>query len=391
MTIKGAKLEEMVRAYFDEPGSFAVRGAAYKYEGTKITDVDVWVYRRSATGIRTRCIVDIKDRRSPKTYERILWVRGMQLALNCDQAFVATTNASRLVTAFARRHGVVVLPKVFLASRRVDDRDERLALEDFAQNMAAYQEHKLDGDWVKRIYDSKAALISLSGYRAFNKALVEFRFFGERASTRQYQQEQVTRGLYMMAAVACIALDSALVDVVYADERSRYRAIADGVTYGEVGDAGVRSNVADVLNIIEGGLEDGRVVARRARELIEGQFETIRADIVAEHFARVSNCESLLEVARELDGHAHVRDWPSSRPLSTDARTVLGVLADFAQVDRRAVLNTGGGRRSETAPGSEASTDAVSQVASEPMQDVSQRELFAHQHGERGEARLGEE
>ena len=384
MTVKGSRLEEMVRAYFDEPGSFALRGVAYKYEGETITDVDVWVYRRSATGIRTRCIVDIKNRRSPKAYERILWVRGMQLALNCDQALVATTNASPLVTAFARRHDVVVLPKVFLTRRKEDiDRNERLTLEEFSQNMAEYQAHKLDGNWVKRIYDSKAALISLKGYRAFNKALVEFRFFGERAATRRYQQEQVCRGLYMTAAVACIALDSALVDVAYADERARYCAIADGVTYGEVGDVGVRSNISEVLNIIEGGLEGGRVVAKRASELIKGQFETIRADIVAEHFARVSSCESLLEVARELEGRAHVRDWPSGEPLSTDARTVLGVFADFVQVERRVVLNTGGVLRRGTTHGSGRNTEAVSQVGSEPRRDVSQRVLFADQQGKK--------
>lgn len=379
MTTKGPTLEEMARSYFDQPGSFALRSVAYRYEGAKITDIDVWVYRRAA-GIRTRCIVDIKNRRSPKAYERVSWVRGMQMALNCDQAFVATTSVSPTVAAYARKHNVGVLTKAFLTQWvKGRDSEERMTLEEFTQNMAEYRGHTLDGDWVKRIHDSKAALINPGGYRAFNKALAAFRFFAERSMTRRYQEEQVRRGMWMTAAVACIALDAAVAEIAYADERTRYATIADGVTYGDVGDSGVKSRISEVLTVIERGLENGRLVARQARDLIKGQFEMVRADVVAEHFARMSHCESLLEVARELESLAHVPHWPAAKPPSRDARVVLGVFADFVQVERRGVLDNHRTQRATGGPNPQEGNEAPSEMANAPVKETGHGPLFASQ------------
>ena len=268
MNRKGYDLEELVRMYFDRQGFFALRGISYTYETEQITDIDVWLYGRQSASVRTRAVVDVKSKRSPKAFERILWVRGMQLALGCDRAIVATTDRSARVASFARQQNVALLTKDFLGRLQAKlQMRGRMTLEQFAANVQCYSEHKQDGDWLKRISNAKSALLSLRGYRAFNAAIAEFRFFAERVETRPRHREQALRCAYLTAALACVALDSALECVVYDDQRTRQHAIARGVTYG---DASVQDNVDRVLEVIAEGIENGRVIAKRVSDALRG-------------------------------------------------------------------------------------------------------------------------
>jgi hypothetical protein len=181
----------------------------------------------------------------------------------------------------------------------------------------------------------------MQGYPAFNKAMSTFSFFAERAQTRPHHKEQALRGAFLAAALACIALDSALERVVYEDQASRYRAIADGVTYGDAGDARVQSSIKTVLEVIAKGMENGRVVSRQAQDALEKMFESVRADIIAEHFTKEHNASALFAVAKELDDCAHSVQPSKIQTLSIEAKAVLGVFADFVQASRPVLLNGG--------------------------------------------------
>src|SRR3546814_11470222 len=112
-----------------------------------------------------------------------------------------------------------------------------------------------------------------------------FRFVAERAQTRPQHKEQAVRAAYLAAALACIALDAALEHVLYEDGATRYKAIAAGVTYGDAGDAKVQKSIDTVLSVISEGMENGRVVARQAKEALDKVIESVRVDINEEHFA----------------------------------------------------------------------------------------------------------
>jgi hypothetical protein len=342
MARKGSDLEELVRAYFSRQGFFALRGTSYWFEDEEVTDIDVWLYGRQSASVRTRTIVDVKDKRSPKAFERILWARGMQLALGCDRAVVATTDGGIKIAKFAHKQKVALLTKNFLnrLQQKLETGD-RMTLEQFIGNIKQYNEHKRDGDWLRRISDAKSALISLQGYPAFNKAISGFSFFAQRAEIRPRHKEQALRGAYLTAALACIALDSALERVVYDDQASRYSAIIAGVTYGDSGDARVQSNIRTVLDVIAEGMENGRVISRQAKGALEKMFESVRADIIAEYFTKEHNAGALVAVAKELDDRAHSVDPAKIQTLSIEAKSVLGVFADFVQVKRTVLLNSG--------------------------------------------------
>ena len=336
---KGPRLEEVVRAYFALQGFFALRGVDLRFEGDMVTDIDVWLYGRPSASIRTRTIVDVKDKRSPKAFERILWTRGMQLALGCDRAVVATTYNNPKVKRFAREQGVALLHKEFLDRLRDRiDTSKRMSEEQFVELIVGYEEHKLDGDWLRTIADVRSAVVSVSGYPAFNKAMTAFRFFSERALTRSQHREQAIRSAYVSAAIACIALDSALEQSLYEGQKERYRAIADGVTYGDSRDLRTQKSIRAVLDVISSGLENGQVIARQVREEMDNLFSSVRADIVAEYFSREHNASTLFAVAKELDDGGYAPDINLLKGLSVEAKSVLGVFCDFAQVKRNSVL-----------------------------------------------------
>ena len=294
MAGKGPDLEELVRAYFDRQGFFALRGTSFRHEGEQITDIDVWLYGRHSPNVRTRIIVDVKNKRSPKAFERILWVRGIQLALGCDKAVIATTDTSKNITRFAQQQKVTVLTKNFLELLRNKlDMTDRLSLEQFTENIKRYVHHKQDGDWLKQIADTKSALVSLEGYPAFNTAMGAFGFFARRVETKLQHREQAVRGAYHTAALACIALDSALERVVYDDQTQRYRSIRDGVTYGDVGDARVQTSIESVLKVIKEGVDNGPAISRQAEEAMRRMFKEVRADIIAEHFSKGTECRCI--------------------------------------------------------------------------------------------------
>jgi hypothetical protein len=339
---KGADLEELVRAYFARQGFFALRSVSLRFEEEEVTDIDVWAYGRQAASIRTRTLIDVKDKRSPKAFERILWARGMQLALGCDRAVVATTDNSQKVVRFAQQQKVALLSRQFLDRLQGKiDLSDRLTFDQFLDGIRNYADHKHDGDWIRQISDAKSAVVSLPGYPAFNKSTAVFRFFAERVQTKPQHKEQALRCAYFAAALACIALDAGLEQVLYEESAVRYRAIAAGVTYGDVGDARVQKSIETVLSVISEGMENGRVVARQAKGALDKLFENVRADIIAEHFTKEHNASTLFAVAKELEDRAHRADSSQIQTLSTEAKSVLGVLADFAQVKRAALLTAG--------------------------------------------------
>jgi hypothetical protein len=234
---KGAELEELVRAYFARQGFFALRAVSLRFDDEEVTDIDVWLYGRQSATVRTRGLVDVKNKRSPKAFERVLWTRWMQLALGCDRAIVATTENDPKVAQFAQQQKVALLTKTFLERlERGLQLGDRLSTEEFAQNIRSYEAHKQDGDWLAVLEAAKSAVISAEGFPAFNKCMTGFQFFGGRIDTRVQHREQGLRCALETAALACIALDAALERVVFADQPERYNTIMAGVTFGDSGE-----------------------------------------------------------------------------------------------------------------------------------------------------------
>ncbi len=192
---------------------------------------------------------------------------------------------------------------------------------------------------MKQIANAKSAVVSLSPYPAFNKAISAFRFFAERAATRPQHREQALRGAYFAAALACLALDAASERLVFEEKSVRHKLLYAGVTYGDVGDGRVKSSINTVLDVIANGVKNGKVIARQTGDAIDEMFAGLRAEIIAEFFAKDENSQMLFPVARELEGKAHARSRSELTTLSLEAKSVLGVFSDFVGSKRTALFS----------------------------------------------------
>ena len=338
---KGAGLEELARTYFSRQGFVAIRSVSIRFEDEDVTDIDVWLYGRQGGAVRTRALVDIKDKKSPKAFERVMWARGMQLALGCDRAFVTTTDNSQKVARFAHQQKVSLLTAAYIRQWVGGDLlNERLSLEELHGNIQLFAGQKQDGDWIRQIAAAKSAVVSLAPFPAFNKAMSSFRFFSDRAATRPQHREQALRGAYLSAGLACVALDAALEKLAFEQSQARHQMLYAGVTFGDAGDNRVKNSIDTVLSVISKGVNNGSVIARQAADALDQMFTSVRAEIIAEFFAKEQNSIHLFPVARELEARAHARNCADLTALSVEAKAVLGVLADFIGAKRKVLLSS---------------------------------------------------
>lgn len=258
------------------------------------------------------------------------------------RAVVTTTDKNAKVSRFAQQQKVALLTAAYLR-HWVGDEDilkDRLSLEELTSNIQAYSGHKQDGDWLKQITVAKSAMASLAPYPAFNRAIASFRFFAERAATRPQYREQALRGAVLSAALACVALDAALERLAFEEPKARYRLLYEGVTYGDAGDNRVQKSIDTVLSVIARGVNNGKVIARQAGDALEEMFSSVRAEIIAEFFAKEQHSSHIFPVARELEFRAHARDRADLTGLSIEAKSVIGVFADFIGAKRIALLSS---------------------------------------------------
>jgi hypothetical protein len=75
------------------------------------TDIDIWGIRFFPPMAHSLAVVDCKDKgKRSKTYERILWAKGMAAYVSADQVYVAPPKATWRTIDFGRRGGVHVMP-----------------------------------------------------------------------------------------------------------------------------------------------------------------------------------------------------------------------------------------------------------------------------------------
>lgn len=334
-TTKGPALEELVRAYFARQGFFVLRSVPYRFDDEDVTDLDVWLYARQAASVRIRAVVDVKNKKTPKAFERVLWVKGLQQTMKCDRALIATTDASPALLRFAKSQNIAVLSKNFLEklSKKLD-MHERLTFEGFIEQIQTNPAMKQDGDWLKILGDAKSSIASMAGFPAFNKAMFAFRFFAERAEVRIQHKDSALRCALLTAALACIALDVGLEPFVFGDIEQRRAGLNEGVMFGDSGDGRVQFSIDAAIDALSEGLLNGRAVAAQAREQLQKRLADIRAEVIAEYFMREHNAQHLFNVARELEEAAHTVGEISNLSLSLEAKSVLGVFADFVNVKR---------------------------------------------------------
>jgi len=111
LTKIGDKLELRGAAYFQAHGYLVRRSVSLAVAaGTAdATDIDLLAIRFSVPLAEERLVADCKDRRKPKPFERILWVRGLASFANAGKAIVVLPRSVWQAREFANQGGVEII------------------------------------------------------------------------------------------------------------------------------------------------------------------------------------------------------------------------------------------------------------------------------------------
>jgi hypothetical protein len=331
---RGAHTEEALRWYFAQRGYFVVRGVPVLHDREFVTDVDIWLYARSGTCHRTRAIVDARDRGSPKALERILWAKGLQVALGLDAAIVATTDRRNMVREFGQGAGVSVLDGNSLGEllqKWAEAERDRLTQEDFFGLISYDGVDKLRGNWIERIALARARLLSKLDYSGCNAWLEDTIAFLDAFGAGE-RREAAIRCTYLCLSYFMVGLDFCLAGHAFDLPDRRREELFSGFTYG----AGGKEKLDRVFTMIRQARPD--VARELSVDLV--QPDTGRV-ILAEFYSRTAVGNSLLEAARQFETLSYRRELVTPDRLEAPLKAHLGVIIDAHGLDRRRFLGDG--------------------------------------------------
>lgn len=340
MINKGATMEENLRHYFLNLGYYVLRGVKFRYNTFDVTDVDLWLYAKTSALARQRTNVDIKNKKTPQALERIFWAKGLKETLSLDDCMVATTDSRPDVREFGLSHQVAVLDGPFLARLQSSSKThiDRLSEEDFLAQADLASNGKMGGDWKGRYEEAKSRVLSDLRFDGCNAYINDIQYFLEQRTYSGATEQISLRITYSVTSMFIIALDFVLKDHAALDNEHRYQLLCDGFRYGNSGKA-----YANRLTRLAAGLTEMAGIApgtgKAVIDELNRQALEIPVEALADFFSKGSVQGALFSSALEFEAAAFAPLVPTPSELSTNAQSILGVLADFLGIDRKRVLN----------------------------------------------------
>lgn len=335
LTDKGGRAEELLRSYFLRNGFFVARGVTVIFQGTEVTDIDLWLYLRASTINRIRVNVDAKNRSTPKALERILWAKGLQASLGFDQCIVATTDKRSLAKQYGKEKGVLVLDGEFLSRLEKSGLgNDRLTEEEFVDLILSQKLDKLAGNWRGRLREAKARLVNKLEFDGCNSWLEDARYFIEQSMVSDRQQE-ACRLLYLILAFFLIGLDHSSRTFVLEDGEARKKELLDGFLYGSKG----KARTEELLHVASGliGSYAPELLAKgeKIKRTVLQDLGDLPADILSEYFSRKEVSTDLFSMARALEEQAYSKTFIPPGQLPGGLQGLIGVTLDFFKIDRK--------------------------------------------------------
>jgi len=330
--LKGELMEELLRNYFLDLGYYVARGVKFKYEGYDITDVDLYLYGRTSSLTRQRINVDIKNKKTPQAFERILWANGLMKLLNFDSCVVATTDERPLIHKFGQLHNTIILDGSFLAKLRKNTFPDRLSEEDLLSKISKHKSYKTfdNKDW-RFIYEaSKTKLLTEQDYSGFNSTLLYLIYFIEKAMTDEQKREDATRMIYIVLSHLLIIIDFIVKNIAFLDTVEKERKLSDGFRFGNLGKDGVEKIISMAV----------KISGNRSANSFFKSLEEIPTDILKEFFSKNDNSKNLFNWSREFENLGFKKVVVSPDLIEAPLKGVISVMLDFAKIERRKYFDT---------------------------------------------------
>lgn len=383
---KGFETEEVVRSYFLGAGFFVVRGVRLKHSGDELTDIDLWLYERSATLARRQVIIDIKDNAQPKAAERLFFVKGLAEIIQVEATGIVTSDSRRSLRELARKHNVLWIDNADLQRLKTRERlsaSTRLSDEELNDLIAKVDVSRSSKDVRDALGTVKSAVADRFGAACANTAMDGAHYFAKMAVESHpgsLAAQVSTRLTYFSASIAAAALDFASGDAALRPHSERLSSLTDIIRYGAD-----PKGAAEKLKWAEAAIREYAPNGAGLAELIHGRFtdalNAIPAESLAEVTVKLANSDRLFNAARDLEQASYQTICPGFDDLSIDAKSFLGALLDFVEIGRATFAGSWPNAKPTRSSSSEKSNEAddqrpVSAQADESLKDTGEGRLL---------------
>lgn len=341
---KGSIAEEMLRGYFLSRDYYVARGLHFIFAGTEITDVDLWLYHRSSPISRERLLVDIKKRKTPHAFERIVWAKGLQNILGLNGSLVATTDRREAVFVFGQNHDVTVVDGRFLSSLKGKfPLVERLTQEEFDALMSRDAISRMASDWGLLLRRARSRLLTSLSFDGCNAWLEDTRFFMEQSIIQSQESALALRLTYIIISYLLIGLDFLLSQEAFRHEEARKSILVTGFRYGSEGATRTESAIQVATRLIEKYVPDGRSYSDTIKRDVQRETSHDRFDILAEYFSRPQVVRDLFRLAKNFESAGYQKSLIRPEELDSGCVSALAVVADFFGVRRNTLFSNSNG------------------------------------------------
>ncbi|MDF8357290.1 hypothetical protein [Ensifer adhaerens] len=339
-TDKGGLAEEALREYFKGLGSFVLRGLPVKEGSETVTDIDLWVYTRSSPLSRHITIVDIKNKKRGKAFERAIWLKGLQAAVGADDAVIATQGARDSAFKFANRLQIKVLSSgIFDAIvKRYSKDGERLSLEEVD---GLWRTVSLGASNVSTIMETARLEVSRGiDFAALNHWVDDaVRFLKEARDRERPMTGPLTRAFYYCCALVAIGADYLGRAHVLSDHDARKEHFRSGMIFGQNDDAAAKRYLDFAESVATEFLDQSGAAAAQIRSGFERAASELPVEGLVEFFSRGNSGSELFKAAQALEEAAFSKACVRPSELrSIEAKVVIGLLSDYGNIRRSEIL-----------------------------------------------------
>ncbi len=330
---KGEMMEEQLRNYFLNLGYYVVRGVKFRYENFDITDIDLYLYNRSASISRQRINVDIKNKKTPQAFERILWANGLMKLLNFDSCIVATTDRRESVHSFGQKHNTIVLNGNFLKKLQniksvIKLIDERIPEETLLNELSKFRDNNQIGNKTWRdIYENcKSQLLTQLDFSGINALLPIINYFAESILTDVKKREIASRMLYLTSSQFLIMIDFIIKDIAFLEQKDREKKLSDGFKYGNLGKDGI-NKIVNIAIQISGNKSTSSSVLKL--------LDNLQIRIFKEFFANTENGKNLFNWGKQFESIGYAKHFVNPMELEPPLKAIIAILLDYFEIDRK--------------------------------------------------------
>lgn len=341
-TDKGGVLEEALRHYFLGMGSYVIRGVPFKQGKEDITDIDLWVYTRASVHARHVSIVDIKNKKRAKAFERIVWVKGLQAAVGADDAVVATTSSVEAVAPFAKRLDVKLLSKASLApiQSKYGTDANRLTNEDVLDRWKAVNLRGAE-TLKSRLASSLSELSAGITFSALNIWIDDAVELLALSIDRERQPGELARAAYFFCSLVAIGADFLGRGEIFSEHEARRSFFRNGLLFGRP-DADASKKFTDFAEqLVTEYLDQSGAAAARIRSGFDRSLEDLSINSLVDFFSKPAAGKELVDGAIMLEAASFKPKIPSPTELSREARTIIGLIMDYGGLPRSHFLGAG--------------------------------------------------